>query len=221
MLLGMNFSVLPLCSADEWIGVFYSCIRIYGKCIHMSIFLCPLNFCTCGSVWLESRQSEVDSSMIYLGRYWLLSYQRFQMMRSYNETSYRGIAGLSHSWQDMYDCILMIEIKYSFIRGMALWFLREWWVWSEIQKDNVEYVIDDTWDKCLYSSETIFVLEMSYSLYELDDFWPMDWLELRSSSGKKISMRTLIMILRKWSSYERIDLKDIRLMLPNEIHDIW
>ena len=103
----------------------------------------------------------------------------------------------------------MIEIEYSFIRGMTLEFLREWWVWSEIQKDTIEYVIGDTWDKCLFSLETIFVLEMSYSLYELDDFWPMDWLELRSSRGENISMRILIMILRKCSSYERIDLKDI------------
>ena len=31
-------------------------------CLHF----CAPKFCTCGSVWLESRQSEVDSSMIYL-----------------------------------------------------------------------------------------------------------------------------------------------------------
>ena len=82
----------------------------------------------------------------------------------------------------------MIKIEYSFIRGMTLGFLREWWVWLEIQKDNIEYVIgdtwDNTWDKCLYNPETIFVLEMSYSPYELKDFGPMDWLGFRGSRGR-------------------------------------
>ena len=78
----------------------------------------------------------------------------------------------------------MIEIEYSFIRRMTLGFWREWWVWSGIQKDNVEYVIGNTWDKCLYSPDTIFVLEISYSPYELKDFRPMDWLGFTGSRGR-------------------------------------
>ena len=37
-----------------------------------------------------------------------------------------------------------LKIEYSFIRGMTLGFLREGWVWLEIQKDTIEYIMGDT-----------------------------------------------------------------------------